>query len=178
MDMPDSSPSPPPEDVSPESSWSLSKGLPVSYRVAIALDVFVLLITIAALIFLALYIRRQYWRRHMSLLADHGSEDGSEGGEKEVEDEVRRGKLRKSPRRKVGGHERWGSGSGQWELKSGRMRGGESASGHERRGSFDPEVRHEGGSRVVEGVGSRDERERQKRFEERVKAGYDGFRGN
>jgi hypothetical protein len=173
MDMPDSTPSPPP----PESSWSLSKGLPVSYRVAIALDVFVLLITIAALIFLALYIRRQYWRRHMGLLADHGSEDGSEGGEKEIEDEVKKGKLRKSPRRKVG-HERWGSESGQWEMKSGRMRGGEGASGHERCESFDPEVRHEGGSRVVEGVGSRDERERQKRFEERVKAGYDGFRGN
>ena len=87
----------------------------------------------------------------MGLLADHGSEDGSEGGEKEVEDEVRKGRLRKSPRKKVG---------------------------HERCGSFDPEARHDGGSRVVDGVGSRDERERQKRFEERVKAGYDGFRGN
>jgi len=107
----------------------------------------------------------------MGLLADHGSEDGSEGGEKEVEDEVRKGKLRKGPRRKVG-HERWGSESGQWELNGGRMRTGESASGHERCGSFDPEVK------VVDGVGSRDERERQKRFEERVKARYDGFRGN
>jgi hypothetical protein len=74
----------------------------------------------------------------MGLLADHGSEDGSEGGEKEVEDEVSKGKLRKNPRRKVGGHERWGSESGQCELKTGRMRGGEGASGHERCGSFNP----------------------------------------
>ncbi|PMD16783.1 hypothetical protein NA56DRAFT_302382 [Hyaloscypha hepaticicola] len=69
MLMPDS-PQPPP---SAPSSWRLGTSLPVSYRVAIAIDAIVLLITILSLILLFVYIRRQYNRRKSSLL--HGKEE-------------------------------------------------------------------------------------------------------
>ncbi|KAE9372583.1 hypothetical protein N431DRAFT_243817 [Stipitochalara longipes BDJ] len=68
MQMPDS-----PQPPNP-SSFRLGAQLPVSYRVAIAVDAFVLLITIMSLVGLGVYIRRQLRRRKDSLL--HNQEEG------------------------------------------------------------------------------------------------------
>ena len=84
MLMPDS-PQP-----SPPSSWRLGTALPVSYRVAIAIDAIVLLITILSLVLLGVYIRRQYNKRKSSLLHgkdgefDFDDEESLEGKDGEV----------------------------------------------------------------------------------------------
>jgi hypothetical protein len=105
MLMPDS-PQP-----SPPSSWRLGTQLPVSYRVAIAVDAIVLLITILSLVLLGVYIRRQYRRRKSSLL--HGKEEydfddeeslGDSGKDGEAGGEMERGVERKKK-----GHVRWTS---------------------------------------------------------------------
>jgi hypothetical protein len=65
MEMPDSPPSTS-STATLKSTWdAFHSALPVSYRVAIALDAFVLLITFGALILLAVYIRKQIKRRRM-----------------------------------------------------------------------------------------------------------------
>ncbi|KAN0110745.1 hypothetical protein V8E51_007132 [Hyaloscypha variabilis] len=83
MQMPDS-PHPP-----PHTSFDLGAQLPVSYRVAIAVDAVVLLVTILSLIGLGVYIRRQIRRRRDGLLQNQEegygfeSDDASSGDEDE-----------------------------------------------------------------------------------------------
>jgi hypothetical protein len=183
MDMPDSHPS------SPEpTSWRLGKQLPVSYRVAIAVDAFVLLITICSLVLLGVYIRRQYTKRMMGLLhghdAEYGFDDSSSEDEGDLkEEEAGRGVKDRGVKigeRKKKGHVRWTSsvvGMGvfvEWDVsevegKAGVKKGTRKG---ERGWVYDPKDAREGGPYKVEGD------ERQTKVNMRVAAGYDGFRGN
>ncbi|CZR58672.1 uncharacterized protein PAC_08564 [Phialocephala subalpina] len=70
MEMPDSPPPPPPPPGPPPSTsakvWNFAtNGLPVSYRVAIIIDAFVLVVTIISLCLLGWYMRKQYRRRRL-----------------------------------------------------------------------------------------------------------------
>jgi hypothetical protein len=165
------------------SSWSPGSQLPVSYRVAIAIDAVVLVITILSLVLLGVYIRRQYRRRKASLLHDteynfdSDSEDDAEGELKLEEAGIPQGaKGEMGAEKKKKGHVRWTSsvvGMGVFarlSVDEGRVKL-EGKEG-ERAWGYDPRDARTGGPYEVTGD------ERQTKVNLRVAAGYDGFRGN
>lgn len=175
MDMPDSPRPPQP------SSWSVGTQLPVSYRVAIAVDAVVLLTTILSLIGLGWYIRRQLQKRKDSLLHHHEAgygfdSDDEDGGDVslDLDGKAEEGMLVSSQRgeRKKKGHVRWTSsvvGMGvfaRMSVDEGKVKleGGE---GNKRWG-YDSRNARKGGKYEMRGG------ERQTR----VAAGQDGFRSN
>ncbi|KUJ13784.1 uncharacterized protein LY89DRAFT_721002 [Mollisia scopiformis] len=102
MEMPDSPPPPPPPN-SPPSYWNFAtNGLPVSYRVAIIIDAFVLVVTIVSLCLLGWYMRKQYRRRRLLALIHEQEQEGKLRGLEEG--------MERRERRKNKGHVRWGSG--------------------------------------------------------------------
>jgi hypothetical protein len=115
MEMPDSSAAPATETA--KSTWdTIHSSLPVSYQIAIALDAFVMFITFAALLLLALYVRKQIKRRRQ--LADDDLEMKCCGGKidnmysdiMEKPDKKRSGGLLgKLTGKKPKGHVRWTS---------------------------------------------------------------------
>jgi hypothetical protein len=169
MEMPDSPPSTPQPP-----SWSIGTQLPVSYRVAIAVDAFVLLITICSLIGLGLYIRYQYRRRKAGLLYGHDSEfvfdDSCSEDDVDLKEEEAglEGGLREGQgERKKKGHVRWTSSVvGMGAFGKVEEKGDGKGTG------YDPRDAREGGPYEVTGD------ERQTKVNLRVAAGYDGFRGN
>jgi hypothetical protein len=174
MLMPDS-PRPP---QSP--SWSVGTQLPVSYRVAIAVDAFVLVITILSLVGLGVYIRRQLRRRREGLLGDveYNFDDSSSEDEvdsKQEEAAIESG-MPNGVEKKKKGHVRWTSsvvGMGVFARMSVdegmvKLEGGEGNKGWK----YDPRDARVGGKYEVRGD------EMQTRVNLRVAAGYDGFRGN
>ena len=87
-------------------SWRPGAQLPVSYRVAIAVDVFVLLTTAFSLVLLGVYIRQQLWRRKRGLLRGDGKEEGFSDDGEGGEEGVGNGEGRKGGKK---GHVRWTS---------------------------------------------------------------------
>jgi len=175
MLMPDS-PQPPESH-----SWSVGTQLPVSYRVAIAVDAFVLVITILSLVGLGVYIRRQLRRRREGLLGDveYNFDDSSSEDEvdsKQEEAAIETGMPNGGVEKKKKGHVRWTSsvvGMGvcaRMSMDEGRVKleGGEGNNGWK----YDPSDARTGGKYEVRGD------ERQTRVNLRVAAAYDGFRGN
>jgi hypothetical protein len=165
MEMPDSVPYPNSDPSPPAHSWiEAGTGLPVSYRIAIALDAFVLFVTIGALILLAVYVSRQYRRRTFMALVN-GREDG-------VEIESVDGGSPQARKGKRSDRQSWGSFGddsssefGEWngegnekvhsekvyELGGNSNRNGRSGAkkGHGRSSSFDPHTGGNSGASVL-----------------------------
>lgn len=164
MEMPDSVPYPDSDPSPPPHSWiEAGTGLPVSYRIAIALDAFVLFVTIGALIMLAVYVSRQYRRRKFMALVN-GREDGVEIQSVDGSPVSRKGK--RVDRQSWGSFgDDSGSEFGEWngegkekgasekiaEVGGDNNRNGRRGAkkGHGRSSSFDPHLGGNGGASVI-----------------------------
>ncbi len=161
--------------------WALHTVLSKSQKLAIALDMLVMLVTVVTLLAFGVWVKRRYWERRRGVAEDTWDADA-------VEKVWSAGKARRGLRRKSRGGE-----CVKWDDESVLGDKGERALGKELAvgawGSrandtclrLDPDFEDQGDWLLDVGGGkgqTREERERWMRIGESVRAGYDGFRRN